>query len=411
MDPVRTVNYTAYDGMNRVTGKSYTDGTTPTVNYFYCDTIAGSCAANCSQKGRLSAVSTVTGSTTITSNNYSCFDQVGRVTASNQQIAGTTYSFSYTYDLSGALASITYPSLRKVTDTFDTSGRISSVQGALSGVTTPYASAITYAPQGAIQSLNLNNGLAENWNFNTRQQPTGLTLGNTTTTLMSLGWTYGALSSDNGNIATHTIQRSIGLASPSTVLTQNFSYADPANRLSSASEVSGWSQGYVYDAFGNRQVTASSYLPNGGYTPIQGSPATQYTNNRWIRGTGDLYDGAGNQLSLAMATSPYNTPASTFTYDGENRLLTANVAQGGGVASFVYDGEGRRVQKTAGSGSNAVTTTYVHDAMGQLAAEYSTQAPTVTGTQYPTTDFLGSTRLITNGSGTPQRWYRLPALR
>jgi len=47
-----------------------------------------------------------------------------------------------------------------------------------------------------------------------------------------------------------------------------------------------------------------------------------------------------------MAVRPYSTPGSAFTYDGENRLLTANVA-GTGVTSFVYDGEGRNRQGDA----------------------------------------------------------------
>jgi len=44
---------------------------------------------------------------------------MGRVTASSQQIgSGTTpYGFSYTYDLSGALQCITYPTRRTVSYT------------------------------------------------------------------------------------------------------------------------------------------------------------------------------------------------------------------------------------------------------------------------------------------------------
>ena len=73
-----------------------------------------------------------------------------------------------------------------------------------------------------------------------------------------------------------------------------------------------------------------------------------------------------------------------------------------GGASFVYDGEGRRVQKTSSSGA---VTTYAHDATGNLAAEYSTAAPAAAGTQYLTSDFLGSTRLITDASGNPVRCF------
>ncbi|MGO9009674.1 MAG: RHS repeat domain-containing protein [Bryobacteraceae bacterium] len=200
-----------------------------------------------------------------------------------------------------------------------------------------------------------------------------------------------------------TISRSAGLTAP---ITQSYSYRDPANRLSAANEpdaapgLTGWPQTYNYDAFGNRAVAAGSYMPNEGFTP-SGTVASVFpaSNNRLVRGAGDSYDGAGNQT--AWATVPPSASGSWFTYDGENRLLTANVANQGG-ASFVYDGEGRRVQKISSSGA---VTTYVHDAMGNLAAEYSTAAPAAAGTQYLTSDFLGSTRLITDASGNPVRCF------
>jgi RHS repeat-associated protein len=53
------------------------------------------------------------------------------------------------------------------------------------------------------------------------------------------------------------------------------------------------------------------------------------------------------------------------------------------------------VQRVTGG----VTTQYVYDAQGQLAAEFSSQAPTVTGTEYLIADHLGSTRMSTNSSG------------
>ena len=54
--------------------------------------------------------------------------------------------------------------------------------------------------------------------------------------------------------------------------------------------------------------------------------------------------------------------ARQFTYDAENRQLTATVA---GLANgYLYDGEGRRVQKTTEWGS----TTFVNDAFGQLTS-------------------------------------------
>jgi RHS repeat-associated protein len=364
--------------------------------------------------GHLTSVSTAAlGTTPATVNTYSQFDTMGRVLASSQQIgSGNAYGFTYAYDHSGALASTLYPSGRTVTNTFDSSGRISAVNGTLTGnPTTPYAANVQYAAQGPVQSLTMmnslgNNVLSESWSFNARQQPSSLTATSAGgTQLMNLGWTYSPsptiLTTDNGDILTHTIARSSGLTSP---VTQNFSYADPSNRLSSAYEGSSvWSQSYGYDAFGNRAVTAGVWpgltppMPNAGFTP---QTVSQFNNqNQWKRGAGDSYDAAGNQLSVAQFAS-FATAGSTFSYDGENRLLTANMALQGGP-SFVYDGEGRRVQKTSGS----VTITYIHDAKGDLAAEYSTAPDPAVGTQYLSDDHLGSTRLITDWNGIPQRCF------
>lgn len=84
----------------------------------------------------------------------------------------------------------------------------------------------------------------------------------------------------------------------------------------------------------------------------------------------------------------------TLAYDGENRLATASSAANGS-ATYDYDGEGRRVRAMVG----AVETVYAYTADGELAAEYTTQATTGTGTRYVTTDALGSTRAVTDDAG------------
>jgi RHS repeat-associated protein len=399
-DSVRTLAFSAYDGVNRALGKSYTDGITPAVTYGYgdqsfappaCKTQGGGVC------GRLVSVTSTPAIGTVVVNNYSNFDSTGRVTASSQQFGGAApYAFSYTYDLSGALASVKYPSGRTVTNAFDAAGRICGVNNGTTANCTSnlqYASNVSYAPQGAVQSLTLYNGVSETWGFNTLQQPNSLTAAHGGTALMTLGWTYNN-GANNGNVAGHTIQRSSGLPA---MLSQAFTYVDPANRLKTAFETGGPSQTYLYDAFGNRAVQAGSWVPNLALTPQSAlaTPATfptsQFTNNQWKSNTGDAYDGVGNQTQLAASSG-------IFTYDGENRLLSANVL-GEGTVTFAYDGEGHRMQKASGLG----TTTYVHDAMGNLAAEYGTQASTATGTQYLTADTLGSTRLVTDVSGNSVR--------
>ncbi len=95
------------------------------------------------------------------------------------------------------------------------------------------------------------------------------------------------------------------------------------------------------------------------------------------------YDNNGNEATIG----PFSV-----TYDVENRQ-TGLTSISNGTATYTYDGDGRRVTKTTGG----VTTTYVYDAKGDLAAEYSTQPPPPPClTCYVTTDHLGSTRVVTD---------------
>jgi RHS repeat-associated protein len=83
-----------------------------------------------------------------------------------------------------------------------------------------------------------------------------------------------------------------------------------------------------------------------------------------------------------------------FGYDAENRQISANV--NGTNTYYAYDGAGQRVQKTVGTNTPTV---YVYDAFGNLTAEYGSTNST-TGTNYFSTDHLGSTRLVTKADGT-----------
>jgi len=56
---------------------------------------------------------------------------------------------------------------------------------------------VIYAPQGAVQSTTLGNGIAETWGFNSTQ-PISLNAVLSGTTLMNLGWGYGADANNNG---------------------------------------------------------------------------------------------------------------------------------------------------------------------------------------------------------------------
>ena len=103
-----TTSY-SYDALNRITGSSYNDGTTPGTGYGY-DT------ASPYGIGRLASVS----NTASVAMNYGAYDPMGRVTSSNQQVLGQTYPFTYVYNVAGDLISETYPSGRVIVPSYDT---------------------------------------------------------------------------------------------------------------------------------------------------------------------------------------------------------------------------------------------------------------------------------------------------
>ena len=121
-------------------------------------------------------------------------------------------------------------------------------------------------------------------------------------------------------------------------------------------------------------------------TPTQRTQFNQSKNQLQI--SGDSYYPAGQ-----LKTDP-NLGTMAYYAGGQQYSVT----NGGNGAKYYYDPEGRRTQKVL-SGTPAGTVTFVYDAGGQLTAEYSTIANTDTGTQYLTSDHLGSTRRMTDSSG------------
>jgi RHS repeat-associated protein len=321
---------------------------------------------------------------TASTTNITGYNQFGQALSSMQTTGGTPYSFSYAYNLDGGMSSTTFPSGRVLTYGFDGAGRVDAVSGVLNSNTTNYintSTPISYAPQGAIASMTFGNGLTESTTFNGKLQPTQIQAGS----LLTLQYGYPS-TANNGNLQSQTITRGSWTA------TQSYSGSyDGVNRLTAATETgpgTTWSENYGFDAQGNRWVSSrSASLPSLTLeTPIAQSwyPSANKINT-WT------YDLAGNvQQVSSMARS--------FTYDAENRQVTATINSN--TTTYVYDGDGRRIQKVDPTGA---TTTFVYDAQGQLVAEYG--PPTDSGTTYVTADHLGSTRLTTDSNGLTKTCY------
>lgn len=230
--------------------------------------------------------------------------------------------------------------------------------------------------------MGMGNGLWESAAFNSRLQMTQAGLGTsaTDTSKWKLTNDYGT-TTNNGNVASQT------LIAPGLSLTETYTY-DPLNRLTHASEtnagnVQQWQQGFEYDRYGNRQINlATTSAEMIGENPTVWTASAPSTTNRITGGNYD-YDAAGNMTKDKLGTT-------TISYDAENRQT------GYGQAGYAYDGDGKRIKKTW----DGTTTIFVYDALGKLVAEYTNAAVQAQGgTSYLTQDHLGSTRVVTDGSG------------
>jgi len=234
---------------------------------------------------------------------------------------------------------------------------------------------VTYAPHGAIQSANLGNTLSEAWSYNNGIQPILIGVGTTGNPQSAFGVNLyycpmkaSSCNTNNGNLQTAT-ETILGVD-------QNFTY-DGRNRLLTASESgSSWAQAYSYDIYGNRWVTSGATDP---FTPIA---STNVDANNRLKIQGSAYDLAGNLKQIGGYAS---------VWDSEERTVSNSINQV--TTAYSYDGDGKRVFKQAPGG----TTTFVYDAAGNLADEYSTGAiATACKACYLSADHLGSVRLITD---------------
>ena len=316
------------------------------------------------------------------------YDALGRVLKSKQTIGTSTFQFGtalqngYEYTSGDGLKSIRYPSGSVVTTGFHNNGWAKTASGLLDGQSKNYieVSGIIYHPHGGEKTIPYGNTVVETRNYNSRLQASGVRAERTGLGLLvGIQNDYGSgltLAQNNGNVRTQTIEP--GSASP---ITQTFGY-DALNRLDAFSESGSVYENYGYDQWGNRWVSATGGLQTEAKTPtVQGA----FDARNRLSTSYSAFDEAGNQT--------YDAPYSLI-YDAENRLVSAT-SGGNNNASYSYDGEGRRVKTVV----NGLTTIFVHDAFGNLVAEYGGLTSGSVGTTYVTQDHLGSTRMTTDGTG------------
>jgi RHS repeat-associated protein len=358
-----TVKTLTYDGINRPTGFTYSDGTAP-VTYQYDTGGAAAFALD-----RLTKIlEGPTNSQTFT------YDNLGRITKVAQVIDTKTYNIQYAYNAASHLTSVTYPSNRVVTQNYDAIGRTSSIA---SGSTT-YLSGLSYNAAGEALSLTMGNGVQAAFSYNDHLQPSTLRYFKGSTDILNLAYDYTTgVPGNNGQIQAMRYYTSPGVEDQTK--SENFTY-DSLDRLSAAhtttvnSTAGTWSLQWAYDRLGNR---FSQTLVGGNITIGQPIFLIDPATNR-ITNNGYTYDNAGNMTHDA---------SNAYTYDGANRLTKIDA----GPPTYTYFGP-LRIKKVVGS----TTTTYIYSG-SKLIAEY-------TGTSNPSLSkeyiYAGSQLLATIAGST-----------
>jgi RHS repeat-associated protein len=348
----------------------------------------------------------------VSRSNNIAFDSMGRLTASQQITDGETYTFGYSYNLSGALIEETYPSGRVVKNMLNADGELAQVESKKnsSDFFRPYASHFSYNSAGAVTAMKLGNGRWETAEYNERLQITqiGLGSGPASQNLLKLEFKYNTpnQTDNNGSMREQKITVPTVGTNPGFTATQSYVY-DSLNRIQSATEnltpVGGpstqtWKQTFSIDRYGNRRFDAANTTTLGSCAASVCNPEINTSDNRLKKdqagGSSVDYDYDANGALI----KDFN--GQRFGYDAESHqkeFFSASNQTTTPDATYHYDGEGRRVKKIVGT----EVTIFVYDAAGQLAAEYSTTVVPVQDAKisYLTTDHLGSPRIITNAIG------------
>src|SRR6266481_2074032 len=350
-----------YDALNRLTQKSYNDGTTPTVTNTYDAVCSSSVYHN--QVGRLSYAAVPGWGFCLG------YDTMGRLLDKDLSMSAGTLYLDYTYDLLGDITSQT-AGYGSATYSYNTAGRPATVTSSYSDPNNPATvfSAAHYNAFGGLTSDTLGNGETETYSYVPKL-----------TRLQSYTAKLNATTIYNFNIGTFAPNGDTLAATDTANGNWTYTY-DPFIRLVGSNKNSGAAvYSYAYDRFGNRwqqngpQTFLATFTGNNQSTPAN--------NNRM---DGYSHDAAGNLLSDGTHS---------YTYDAENRLIKVD---NGTTATYTYDADGNRVQKVSSTGSGgefAGTWQFLYDQSGRMVQRFN-------GTLWQGNIYVGGRHLVEDGGGT-----------
>jgi RHS repeat-associated protein len=368
------INY-AYDQYGRLANKSFSNPLVATVSYTY-DPVT-------------SQVKTVTDGRGVTTYGFDSYDRVNLISNPDGQTVG------YTYDVLGNLKTLT-TSGSTVNYSYDSLNRLTTVTSG--GQLAKYG----YDAVGNLINTALGDGTIETRQYDASNRLKGIETRDALGAVLS-GYAY---TLDEVGNRTQVVEN--------TGRTVNYTY-DAVNQLKLESitdpTLGNRSISYDYDLVGNRLKRNDSDASSGLTTYVydknnrltsqtSGTKVTQYT-----------YDNNGSMLTSSDGT---NSVVYQWINDGENRLVgvTTTNASGSSVSKYIYDASGNRVASiTDGVRKNYLIDTrgyskvlQEYDANGQILTKYFyglglIKTESGSDERFYHSDALGSTRLLTDGTG------------
>lgn len=433
-----TTNH-SYDMLGRSTGWSTRDPSTTPVTSTFANLVYDTRAYGL---GKLATTTSSDGVTTLNS-----YDQYGRSTSTAETVGGKIYTIGASYDPSGRLSQVTYPTLDPSIGTNPSAGMtlqynynayeyLSSLSNETASATgtKPYTGSaapnLTIANLLLIAKRNPDGGLAQSYLGSTGNALGIMNVGYVPTTgqLEEQTFTTGSAQTrmdliyayyPNGLVQTRTDTVNHRL--------ESFEY-DGMNRLTEwdlgsctgtavaptcapATPVTPW-RGYAYDVDGNLLGVSSASTS----TPVTWAPLQ--SNTYGPAGGSGGFSSRGGPHSLNQQVSGGIT--TTYNYDAQGRQTTTSggrtlayngfdlpktVKQGSSTWTLLYDAFGRRVSKVGPDGTTiTIGGLYEHRTspaedvfMVPGVAQVETTA-TGTTTQYILSDALGSTGVVLDGA-------------
>jgi RHS repeat-associated protein len=358
-DAAKRTTSNIYDGSNRLSEVSYSDGKTAAVKYEY------------NGDGIRKHIADGSGATSYT------YDQLDRLAESKDGHGNTT---KYEYDLANQLTKITYPNGKAVARAFDKAGRLEKVTDWLE-----HATKFAYAADSELVTTTFPTGTSnvDKYAYNEAGQMSEVKVTKGAETLASLIYTRDSL----GQVKKVTSKGLPGAEST------EYTY-DANSRLTNAGTT-----GYEYDPANNpTKIATGSYVYDKA-SELETGPSLKYA-----------YDELGERIK----TTPTSGSATTYGYDQAENLISLERPKEGKVAeikdTYAYDGDNLRVSQTI-SGTktflawemaeavpvvlNDGTNSFIYGP-GGLPIEQISGAGTAL---YPHHDQQGSTRMLTGSTG------------